>query len=186
MSKIILASNSPRRKELMEREHIPFTVEASDIEEVLDPSLSVEERLKKLALSKGMPIHEKHPEDVVISADTTCYHNGKILGKAHSREEAKAMLLSFSDDVQTVYTAVAIFFPDETINFIDSTKVIFKDITNRIDDYLDTGEWINKAGAYAIQLKGQAFIKDVDGDVDTVIELPVKKVKQILIDHHVL
>ena len=96
------------------------------------------------------------------------------------------MLLSFSDDVQTVYTAVAIFFPDETINFIDSTKVIFKDITNRIDDYLDTGEWINKAGAYAIQLKGQAFIKDVDGDVDTVIGLPVKKVKQILIDHHVL
>jgi septum formation protein len=186
MSKIILASNSPRRKELLEREQIPFVVEASDIDEVLDENLSVEERLKKLALSKGMPIHKKHPDDIVISADTTCYHDGKIIGKAHSREEAKKMLESFSDDVQIVYTAVAIFFPNETINFIDATKVVFKDITDMIEDYLDTNEWVNKAGAYAIQLKGQMFIKEVDGDVDTVIGLPVKKVKQILIDHHAL
>lgn len=186
MSKIILASNSPRRKELLEKAGIPFVVEASNIDEVLDPSLSVEERLKKLALSKGLPIHQKHPDDVVISADTTVYHNHQIIGKAHSREEAKAILTSLSDDTQIVYTAVAIFFPDETVNFIDSAKVVFKDITDMIDDYLDTGEWVNKAGAYAIQMKAQAFIKEVDGDVDTVIGLPVTKVKSILKEHGVL
>lgn len=73
MSRIILASSSPRRKELMAREGIDFIVDAASIEEVLDESLSVEERLKKLALDKGMPIHEKYPDDVVIAADTTVY-----------------------------------------------------------------------------------------------------------------
>lgn len=183
MKPIILASSSPRRKELLEKAGIPFTVEPSNIEEVLDPSLSVEDRLKKLALAKGMPIHLKHPDDIVISADTTVYHDGQIIGKAKNREEAKKILLSLSDDTQTVYTAVAIFFPEETVNFIDSTKVVFKKIDDMIDDYLDTGEWKNKAGAYAIQMKGQAFIKSVDGDVDTVIGLPVKRVERILEEH---
>lgn len=186
MSRIILASSSPRRKELMAQEGIDFIVDAASIEEVLDESLSVEERLKKLALDKGMPIHEKYPDDVVIAADTTVYHHDQIIGKAHSREEAKAILTSLSNDRQIVYTSVAIFFPEETLNFIEKTTVVFKDITDMIDDYLDTNEWVGKAGAYAIQGKGDRLIASVDGDIDTVIGLPVKKIKTILQNHHVL
>lgn len=186
MSQIILASSSPRRKELMNREGIDFIVDAASIEEVLDESLSVEERLKKLALDKGMPIHQKYPEDVVIAADTTVYHDHQIIGKAHSREEARAILMSLSHDSQIVYTSVAIFLPQETINFIDSTKVVFKDITDLVDDYLDTNEWVGKAGAYAIQGKGDCLIDHVEGDIDTVIGLPIKKIKTILQEKHVL
>lgn len=169
MSRIILASSSPRRKELMAREGIDFIVDAASIEEVLDESLSVEERLKKLALDKGMPIHEKYPDDVVIAADTTVYHHDQIIGKAHSREEAKAILTSLSNDRQIVYTSVAIFFPEETLNFIEKTTVVFKDITDMIDDYLDTNEWVGKAGAYAIQGKGDRLIASVDGDRKSVV-----------------
>ena len=91
--KIILASTSPRRKELLEREGIDFIIDASSITEYLDSSLEIEERLKKLAYDKGVSIHEKYPDDVVISADTTIYHNGKIIGKAHSAHEAREILL---------------------------------------------------------------------------------------------
>lgn len=96
--KIILASTSPRRKELLEREGIDFIIDASSITEYLDSSLEIEERLKKLAYDKGVSIHEKYPDDVVISADTTIYHNGKVIGKAHSAHEAREILVSLSSD----------------------------------------------------------------------------------------
>lgn len=145
--KIILASTSPRRKELLEREGIDFIIDASSITEYLDSSLEIEERLKKLAYDKGVSIHEKYPDDVVISADTTIYHNGKIIGKAHSAHE---------------------------------TKVTFKNINDMIDDYLSIDEWKGKAGAYAIQGVAGKFIKEVQGDIDNVIGLPVKHVIEVI------
>ena len=157
--KVILASTSPRRKELLDREGIDFIVDASSITEYLDSSLEIEERLKKLAYDKGISIHEKYPDDVVISADTTIYHNGKIIGKAHSAHEAREILKSLSND---------------------ETKVTFKNISDMIDDYLSIDEWKGKAGAYAIQGVAGKFIEEVQGDIDNVIGLPVKHVIEVI------
>ena len=178
--KIILASTSPRRKELFEREGIDFIIDASSITEYLDSSLNIEERLKKLAYDKGISIHEKYPEDIVISADTTIYHNDKIIGKAYSVDEARKILSSLSDDTHSVFTSVAVFYKDQVTTFVDETKVTFKDISDMIDDYLSIDEWKGKAGAYAIQGEAGKFIKEVQGDIDNVIGLPVNHVIEVI------
>lgn len=178
--KVILASTSPRRKELLEREGIDFIVDASSITEYLDSSLEIEERLKKLAYDKGISIHEKYPDDVVISADTTIYHNGKIIGKAHSAHEAREILKSLSNDTHSVFTSVAVFYKDQVCTFVDETKVTFKNISDMIDDYLSIDEWKGKAGAYAIQGVAGKFIEEVQGDIDNVIGLPVKHVIEVI------
>ena len=178
--KIILASTSPRRKELLEREGIDFIIDASSITEYLDSSLEIEERLKKLAYDKGVSIHEKYPDDVVISADTTIYHNGKIIGKAHSAHEAREILESLSSDTHSVFTSVAVFYKDQVCTFVDETKVTFKNINDMIDDYLSIDEWKGKAGAYAIQGVAGKFIEEVQGDIDNVIGLPVKHVIEVI------
>lgn len=178
--KIILASTSPRRKELLEREGIDFIIDASSITEYLDSSLGIEERLKKLAYDKGISIHKKYPEDIVISADTTIYHNDQIIGKAYSVDEARKILNSLSDDTHSVFTSVAVFYKDQVCTFVDETKVTFKDISDMIDDYLSIDEWKGKAGAYAIQGEAGKFIKEVQGDIDNVIGLPVKHVIEVI------
>ena len=177
---IILESTSPRRKELLEREGIDFIIDASSITEYLDYSLEIEERLKKLAYDKGISIHEKHPEDIVISADTTIYHNDQIIGKAYSVDEARKILDSLSDDTHSVYTSVAVFYKDQVTTFVDETKVTFKDISDMIDDYLSIDEWKGKAGAYAIQGVAGKFVEEVQGDIDNVIGLPVKHVIEVI------
>ena len=178
--KIILASTSPRRKELLEREGIDFIIDASSITEYFDSSLEIEERLKKLAYDKGVSIHEKYPDDVVISADTTIYHNGKIIGKAHSAHEAREILESLSSDTHSLFTSVAVFYKDQVCIFVDETKVTFKNINDMIDDYLSIDEWKGKAGAYAIQGVAGKFIEEVQGDIDNVIGLPVKHVIEVI------
>jgi len=178
--KIILASTSPRRKELLEREGIDFIIDASSITEYLDSSLDIEERLEKLAYDKGISIHKKYPDDIVISADTTIYHNDQIIGKAYSVDEARKILNSLSDDTHSVFTSVAVFYKDQVCTFVDETKVIFKDISDMIDVYLSIDEWKGKAGAYAIQGEAGKFIKEVQGDIDNVIGLPVKHVIEVI------
>ena len=178
--KIIFASASPGRKEQLEREGIDFIIDASSITEYLDSSLEIEERLKKLAYDKGVSIHEKYPDDVVISADTTIYHNGKIIGKAHSAHEAREILESLSSDTHSVFTSVAVFYKDQVCTFVDETKVTFKNINDMIDDYLSIDEWKGKAGAYAIQGVAGKFIEEVQGDIDNVIGLPVKHVIEVI------
>jgi MAF protein len=180
VNKIILASSSPRRKELLEREGIDFIVDASSIEEILDLSLSVEDRLMKLATDKAKPIHDKYPNDIVIGADTIVYFNDEIIGKPRDIYHAKEILESLNKNKHSVYSAVAIYNKDELITFIDKTDVYFKDITSLIDEYLNSDEWNGKAGAYAIQGKASCFIDHIDGDIDTVIGLPTQKVINIL------
>ena len=176
MSKIILASSSPRRKELLKREGIDFIVDASCIDEVLDESLPLKSQLMKLSYDKGEPIHKKYPHDIVISADTTVFHHNEIIGKAKDHKEAKRILLSLSGDKQLVFTSVTIFKEDQIISFVDETAVYFKDIQDEIDDYLSHDEWKGKAGAYAIQGEASKFVDHIEGDIDTVIGLPVKRI----------
>lgn len=180
MNKIILASASPRRKDLLKNCGIDFIVDASSIDEVLDESLDIEERLMKLAADKAYPIHKKYPDDIVIGADTIVYYNQQIIGKAKDIEDAKRILTMLSSHKHSVYTAVSLYNKSELITFIDKTDVYFKDISSMIDDYLSLNEWQGKAGAYGIQDSAKVFVDYIVGDLDNVIGLPVYKLKNIL------
>ena len=181
MNKIILASSSPRRKELLEREGIDFIVDASSIVEEFHDDLSIEDKLCHLAYDKALPIHMKYPDDIVIGADTIVYAHGKIIGKPKDQEEAKNILLSLSNDCHEVMSAVAIYKEGQWHTFCEKTKVHFKDIRLMIDDYLQQDEWIDKAGGYAIQGIGRQFVDHIEGDFDNVVGLPVKRVKEYLV-----
>ena len=180
MNKIILASTSPRRKELLEREGIDFIIDASSIDETLDESLPIQERLMQLAKDKAEPIHCKYPQDIVIGADTVVYFHDRIIGKAKDENEAREILTALSNQKHTVYSAVAIYIGDMLYTFCDETVVYFKDILEMIDDYITSQEWIGKAGAYGIQGIAGKFVDHIDGDIDTVIGLPVKRVVKFL------
>ena len=180
MNKIILASASPRRKDLLKNAGIDFIVDASSIEEVLDENLQLEDRLMKLAADKAYPIHLKYPNDIVIGADTIVYHNQQIIGKAKDEEDAKRILTMLSSDKHSVYSAVSIYNKSELITFIDKTDVYFKDICSSIDDYLALNEWQGKAGAYGIQDSAKEFVDYIVGDLDNVIGLPVSRVLEVL------
>ncbi|GFI40931.1 septum formation protein Maf [Thomasclavelia cocleata] len=181
MKKIILASSSPRRKELLELHKIDFIIDFQTIDEVLDENLALPLRLEKLAYQKALPISSKYPKDIVIGADTMVCLNKQMLGKPKNRQEAFNMLNMLSNHTQTVYSAVAIIDNGKVATFCDDTKVTFKKLTEQeINDYLDTDEWQGKAGAYAIQGIGKCLVAKVEGDIETVIGLPVKIIERYL------
>lgn len=186
MNKIILASLSPRRKDLLEARGIDFIVDASSIDETLDETLSIEEKLKLLASSKAEPIHQKYPDDVVIGADTIVYYDNEIIGKAKDEKMAREILGKLNNHMHSVYTAVAIYFKDELVTFVDKTDVYFKDISLMIDDYIDSLDWVGKAGAYGIQSKADVFVDHIEGDINTVIGLPVDKVIELLKEKEII
>ena len=183
VNKIILASTSPRRKELLEREGIDFIIDASSIDEVMDNTLPIPQRFISLAVDKATPIHQKYPHDIVIGADTIVYFNNQIIGKAKNEKEARHILEMLSGNKHTVYTAVAIYFGSQLQTFVETTDVYFKDIHGMLDEYLHSGEWQGKAGAYGIQGLADCFVDHVDGDIDNVIGLPVSKVIAMLNDY---
>lgn len=178
--RIILASSSPRRKELLENVGIDFIIDASSIDEKFDETLPFNERLQQLAIDKATPIHDKYPHDVVIGADTIVYYDHQIIGKAHDVIEARQILEKLSDHQHKVYTAVAIYIQNELYSFVECTDVYFKDITFMIDEYLISGEWQGKAGAYGIQGWASNFVDHIEGDRNNVIGLPVQRILDIL------
>lgn len=181
MKKIILASSSPRRKELLELHKIDFIIDFQTIDEVLDENLALPLRLEKLAYQKALPISLKYPQDIVIGADTMVCLNEQMLGKPKNRQEAFNMLKMLSNQIQIVYSAIAIIDNGKVSTFHDGTKVTFKRLTEQmINDYLDTDEWRGKAGAYAIQGLGKCLVAKVEGDMETVIGLPVDIIKSYL------
>ena len=121
---IILASKSPRRKALLEREHINFIIETVETEELFDSTLTVEDALLNVAYQKGKPVFDKHQKDTVISADTIVYCDNKILGKPRDLTEAKEMLLFLSNKTHQVMTGVVIFKENETIKWVEKTDAI--------------------------------------------------------------
>lgn len=187
MRQIVLASSSPRRKELLELHHIDFIVDYQEIEEVLDMSLTLPLRLEKLAYQKALPISLKYPQDVIIGSDTMVCLDEKMLGKAKNYQEAFDMLRFLSGKIQTVYSAVAIIDRNQVTTFHDATKVKFKDLTDEeIKQYLSLNEWLGKAGAYAIQGEGKRLVETIDGDLETVIGLPVNKLIKYLKNNEIL
>lgn len=191
---IVLASASPRRKQLLEDAGVKFTVREADVDETLEPDDIARpvEACKKLAERKaGAVVQEILGTEgfvgsvIVIGADTMVVHGDEIFGKPHSLSEGTHMLRTLSGDTHQVHTAVSVWLvhasAEQDISlgyrtFVDTTNVTFRDLADQeIADYLRCGESFDKAGAYAIQGEGARLVKSIDGLTSTVIGLPVER-----------
>lgn len=176
MKDIILASGSPRRKELMTLAGFDFTVKVADVDESLPDEITPYDAVKMLSLKKASAVSDCYPDSVVIGADTVVAFENKILGKPASKENAFEMLKTLSGNTHKVYTGVAIIYKDRISNFFEETDVEFYPLSDdEIQEYIDTGEPMDKAGAYGIQGKGCVLVKRINGDYSNVVGLPISK-----------
>ncbi|TAN40979.1 MAG: septum formation inhibitor Maf [Nitrospirae bacterium] len=174
--KIILASGSPRRRELLGLTGLKFRVALSDYEEDMTLPLPPQRLAKFLSCEKAAAVAGGYKNALVIAADTFILFNRSILGKPHTPREAARMLTLLSGRVHTVITGYTILDSSDgrRVTRAVSTKVYFRELTRReIDSYVATGEPLDKAGAYAIQGRGSLFIKKISGDYFNVIGLPL-------------
>lgn len=177
---LILASASPRRKEMLQLMGYVFTVEKSDAEENI-AHCAPEEYVKRLARLKAEDVAKRHPYDCVLGADTIVYLDGEILGKPRDEKDAFRMLSLLSGRTHSVHTGVALLAKDKEICFAECTEVTFKTLQPReIWDYIATGEPMDKAGAYGIQGPASALVAGVKGCYFNVIGLPNQRVYSAL------
>lgn len=183
MEKIILASNSPRRREIL-GEFIDFEIITREIKEIKDVSFSPWATVMGLAFGKGIEVAKENENSIVLSADTLVELNGKLMGKPKDRDEAREMIKALSGKVHNVYTAYAIFKLSQGIKYVDYEKssVKFYDLSDEeIENYLDTLEYEDKAGAYGIQGKGSLLVEEIRGDFFNIVGLPIGKINRELI-----
>ena len=177
---VILASQSPRRRELLGLFRIPFTVRAADIDETMDPNLPAEQEVARVSRAKAMVTPAK-AEDVVIAADTIVVCNGKTLGKPKSKEQAVEMLTMLSGRDHQVMTGLTVRKGEDCRTVTEITHLHFRELSRReILDYVATGEPMDKAGAYGIQGGAALFVERLDGDYYNVMGLPVCRLWQVL------
>lgn len=174
---MILASNSPRRKQLLEMLGFDFSVIVSKVEEIIDPSLNEEELVMDLAYQKAVDIFRTHKDDVVLGFDTLVYIDGETLGKPKDEHDAARMLELLSGKTHRVVTGCAIITKKMSKSFYVASDVTFYPMAKEeIEEYIATREPFDKAGAYAVQGLGSKFIKSIHGDYFTVMGLPVSRV----------
>ena len=182
--KIVLASQSPRRRELLAGLISDFEIITDNSEEVVEPELLPEEVVKKLAMQKARNVSQKADDNaIIIAADTVVFIDGTILGKPADEDEAAAMLRKLSGRVHHVCTGIAVIDnkTGKAVSDIQRTAVSFKHLSDgEIDRYIATGETMDKAGAYGIQELGALFVEGIKGDYFNVVGLPVCKLAQIL------
>ncbi len=178
---LILASQSPRRSELMEKAGFTFTCIPSHYEEVIPDHVPIPEVPRFLSLGKANDIFKDHPDDTVIGSDTIVAVDGQILGKPKNEEDAFRMLRLLSGKTHQVHTGVAILAPGREESFVSSTEVEFYDLSDdEIRAYIATGEPMDKAGAYGIQGKGCVLVKAIRGDYYTIMGFPIAEIAQRL------
>lgn len=192
MKTLILASGSPRRKQLLEQAQLSFTISTSSIDENLDET-SPQKLVETLAFEKANDVFTTEPQSqketsVVLGADTIVSINGTILGKPKDAREAKQMLRMLSNNVHQVYTGVAIISNERTTVFHEKTNVHFWELTDEeIDRYIQSGQPFDKAGSYGIQEDlGSLFVKKIDGDYFTVVGLPIARTVRELKSFHIV
>lgn len=179
---LILASGSPRRRALLEELGLNLVVRPTNIDESPLPAEQPANHVERLAREKGAAC-EASIDDVVISADTIVTIDGQLLGKPTNDEHAAAMLRQLSGRTHEVMTGVAVRTNGETTSFVERTTVHFAELTD--DDihwYVGTGEPSDKAGAYAMQGRGGAFVTSIEGSYDNVIGLPRYRLRAVLAD----
>lgn len=184
MNKIILASQSPRRRELLTQIGLEFEVIPSTVEEVItstDPVEAVQELAQQKARDVAEKIQDRQKEQpyLVIGADTIVVYDGKMLGKPADRTDAVRMLTMLQGKVHSVYTGVALLTGEKEIIFAEETKVYMCPMSREeIEWYVSTGEPMDKAGAYGIQGMCARFIEKIQGDYNNVVGLPVGRIYQ--------
>ena len=180
---LILASQSPRRRELLGLITRDFLVRPTGCDETLDWADPAEYALQIACRKCAAALAEAGPEDAVIAADTVGYLDGRLLGKPRDPAEAAAMLSRLSGRTHTVCTGVAVAFRGGTRNLCQQTRVTFYDLSRGlIDWYVSTGEPMDKAGAYGIQGRGALLVRDIAGDYSNVVGLPVAALYRLLVE----
>jgi septum formation protein len=183
MKIIILASASPRRKELLKRIGLKFKVDPSSYEENISSELEPHELAKSLSLEKAKLVAKKHMNALVIAADTFIVFEGKILGKPRTETEAKEMLETINGKLHSVITGFTIIDTEnnKALSKAVETKVYIRKLSsNEIDAYVESKEPLGKAGAYAIQGLGSVIVEKIEGDYFNVIGLPLSALTESL------
>ena len=177
--RIILASGSPRRRELCTAMGLTFTVRTSDVDETVPEGTWPCEAVEMLSRRKAEAVLGE--DAVVIAADTVVALGDMILGKPQDEAHARRMLLMLSGRTHEVFTGVTVAYRGRILTASDVTEVIFRTLTDgEITDYLATGEPMDKAGAYGIQGLGGALVEAIDGEFDNVVGLPCKLLHRML------
>lgn len=177
---LILASQSPRRKELLGLFHIPFTIRVADIDETMDPELSPAEEVARVSRAKAEAI-SRESEDVVIAADTIVVCDGAVLGKPKDAEDAFRMLRMLSGRDHQVMTGMTVLRGEHCVTTTEITDIHFRELSDyEIWNYVRSGEPMDKAGSYGIQGGAALFAEKLCGDYYNVMGLPVCRLGQIL------
>ena len=177
---LILASASPRRKELLGLFHIPFEIRVADIDETMDPTKAPFDEVARVSSLKAAALADAS-DDVVVAADTIVVCEGRVLGKPHSEEEAVAMLQLLSGRDHQVMTGVTVIRGERRTTFTEVTDIHFRELTEKeIRAYVATGEPMDKAGSYGIQGGAALFCTHMVGDYYNVMGLPVCRLGQVL------
>ncbi len=184
---LILASKSPRRIEILKNVGYDFTITPAEYDEsVVDLKVDPVKGVTELAKGKAKSVFDTLPsfessDKVVLGADTIVVCDGEVMLKPKDESDAARMLSKLSGNTHQVYTAVALITAKETKTFVIKTDVYFYDLSEKeIDDYIKTGEPMDKAGAYGIQGKGSFLVKKIDGDYFNVVGLPISSVMRHL------
>lgn len=188
MNKLVLASTSPRRREILEQIHIPFTVRKQTFDESIVQSQDPVQKAEQLALLKAQHTELFGTNEVILTADTVVAYHDKIFEKPKDKQEAFMMLSSLSGNIHDVYTGVSLRSHVKQISFVEKTSVEFWSLTDEeIYDYIQTKDPFDKAGAYGIQSQGAILVKRIIGDYFNVVGLPISRVvrelKQFNIDY---
>lgn len=171
--KLVLASKSPRRSDILKAAGFDFTVRVADADETIPNGTSPEDAVVLLSVRKAMAV-ERTEDETVLGADTIVVLDNKILGKPQDREEAYNMLRSLSGRVHSVFTGVCVIEKGKTKTLCEETQVEFLPLTDEeIYTYIDTGDCYDKAGAYGIQGYASRFVKRINGDYFNVVGLPI-------------
>jgi septum formation protein len=174
-SKIVLASRSPRRKDILEKLNLSFVIDPPDIDESpLKNELPIN-YVQRISAAKADLVARRHDQQcIVIAADTTVELNGEIFGQPRDLDDARLMIQKLSSKTHKVHTAISVRYNQKVANSVDTASVTMREVSRELLEwYIGTGESIGKAGAYAVQGHGAALVADLSGEMDTVIGLPV-------------
>lgn len=181
MRELILASQSPRRAELLKYLDIPFSIVPSCADETINPNEPVIEEIKQLAYKKAVDVFNRNKEALVVGSDTVVVIDNEILGKPKNQEEAFSMLKKLSNRTHQVITGVCLISKEKTDLFASVSDVTFHELSDEeIIHYIETEQPFDKAGAYAIQGKAGLFIDRIDGDYYSIMGLPISLIYQHL------
>ncbi len=179
--RVILASKSPRRKELLGEIIKDFEIITKEVDETLSDSVHPRDGVEILAVRKGFAVADEEVSALVISSDTLVEIGGVALGKPKDKEDAFKMLRLLSGKAHNVHTGVAVHYNGKKYSGVATTAVYFREMTDEeILEYIESGDPMDKAGSYGIQSGGGKFVEKIEGDYDTVVGLSVTLTKKLI------